>query len=71
MLVLSRKSNQTIHIGDDITVVVLDVRGNRVCLGIEAPAVVAIRRGELEPQQSIRVPVDSELAPRMRELSRT
>jgi len=58
MLVLSRKPNQSIHIGDDIVVVVLDVRGNRVCLGIEAPANVGIRRGELEPQSNVAAPID-------------
>jgi carbon storage regulator len=53
MLVLSRKLDQIIYIGDDIVIVVRDVRGNRVCLGIEAPADVAIRRGELEPQSNL------------------
>ncbi|MBX3411686.1 MAG: carbon storage regulator [Pirellulales bacterium] len=55
MLVLSRKPNETIHIGNDITLVVLDVRGNRVCLGIEAPSQVVIRRGELEPHSELAV----------------
>lgn len=58
MLVLSRKPNQSIHIGDDIVLVVLDVRGNRVCLGIEAPADIALRRGELEPQSHMAAPID-------------
>jgi len=58
MLVLSRKPNETIHIGDEITLVVLDVRGSRVCLGIEAPHEVAIRRGELEPLAGVAAPLE-------------
>jgi carbon storage regulator len=69
MLVLSRKPNQTIHIGDDIVVVLLDVRGNRVCLGIDAPAQVAIRRGELEPHAQIAVRDDQAETPQVPELS--
>ncbi len=47
MLVLSRKSNQTLHIGDDIVVTVLRVRGDMVRIGIQAPADVKIMRNEL------------------------
>jgi len=47
MLVLSRKENQQIIIGDNIVVRVLQVEGGRVRLGIEAPAEVPIRREEL------------------------
>ena len=47
MLVLSRKFKQTIVIGDDITVTITKVRGNRVSVGIEAPKTLPIRRGEL------------------------
>lgn len=49
MLVLSRKVGQEIVIGDNITVVVNKIQGNRVTLGIEAPDDVNIYRGELEP----------------------
>src|SRR5262245_22631900 len=48
MLVLSRKRGQTLVIGDDIRVVVQRINGNRVTLGIEAPAHVHILRGELD-----------------------
>ena len=51
MLVLSRKIGQRIVIGDNITVVVNRVSGNRVTLGIEAPDDVHIMRGELEHHQ--------------------
>jgi carbon storage regulator len=47
MLVLSRKIGEKLVIGDNITVVVSRVAGNRVTLGIEAPSEVRIIRGEL------------------------
>jgi carbon storage regulator len=47
MLVLSRKAGDRIMIGDNITVVVNKVAGNRISLGIEAPPDVRIVRGEL------------------------
>ncbi len=47
MLVLSRKIGEKLVIGDNISVVVSRVAGNRVTLGIEAPADVRIIRGEL------------------------
>jgi carbon storage regulator len=58
MLVLSRKKNESIIINDNITIVVVDVRGYKVRLGIEAPKEVpvhrlevyeAIKRNELPP----------------------
>lgn len=48
MLVLSRKIGEKLVIGDNITVVVSRVAGNRVMLGIEAPHDVRIIRGELQ-----------------------
>ena len=51
MLVLSRKVGQRIVIGENITVVVSRVAGNRVTLGIQAPDDVHILRGELERHQ--------------------
>ena len=47
MLVLSRKPNETICIGSDITIKVVRVSGGRVRLAIEAPDHVRIQRGEL------------------------
>jgi carbon storage regulator len=47
MLVLSRKANESIKIGENITVIVTGIRGDRVRLGIEAPADVKIMRTEL------------------------
>lgn len=48
MLVLSRKVDEAIQIGDNITVTVIKVKGNTVRLGISAPADVRVMRGELE-----------------------
>lgn len=47
MLVLTRNKNESIKIGDDVEVVVLDVRGDRVRLGIAAPADVDVHRREV------------------------
>jgi carbon storage regulator CsrA len=47
MLVLSRKSGEKIIIGDNIVVTVLETKGNRVRLALEAPGHVRILRGEL------------------------
>lgn len=47
MLVLSRKTNETIQIGDDIKIRILEVKGDSVRIGIEAPKSVEILRGEL------------------------
>ncbi len=47
MLVLTRKSNQSIMIGDDIEVSVLAVSGDKVRLGIEAPKSVPVFRREV------------------------
>lgn len=47
MLVLSRKPGEKIVIGDDITVVVLDLRGEQVQLGIAAPRSIPVHRYEV------------------------
>ncbi len=47
MLVLTRKSGESINVGDEITVTVLEVRGNHVRLGIQAPRGIIIHRKEL------------------------
>ena len=47
MLVLTRRSNERIMIGDDIEVVVLEVRANSVRLGINAPQAVPVVRTEI------------------------
>lgn len=50
MLVLTRKLNQSIVINDSIEVVVLEVRGEQVRLGIKAPRDVAVHRKEIFDQ---------------------
>ena len=48
MLVLSRKAGEQIHIGDEITIEVRRLAGNRVALAVQAPRDVRILRGELK-----------------------
>jgi carbon storage regulator len=52
MLVLSRKPGEKIHVGPDITITVVRVQGNRVRLGIDAPAEVPLARAELNGLQA-------------------
>jgi carbon storage regulator len=59
MLVLSRKPGESIQIGSNITLTVVEVRGNRIKLGIEAPRSVEVVRGELEPRSSAFAPFES------------
>lgn len=47
MLVLSRKKSESIVINDDITIVVVEIRGDKVRLGIEAPKEVPVHRREV------------------------
>ena len=47
MLVLSRKADESIVIDERITITVLEVRGNQIRLGIEAPKEISIMREEL------------------------
>lgn len=47
MLVLSRQVDETIMIGDDIEVTVVDIRGDKVRLGITAPKEIAVHRKEV------------------------
>lgn len=48
MLILSRKIGEKIHIGDNITIEVRRVAGNRVTLAVECPREIHILRGELK-----------------------
>ena len=47
MLVLSRKKDEKIMIGDDVTLMVIEIRGDKVRLGIDAPKDVAVHRAEV------------------------
>ena len=47
MLVLSRQRDQSIMIGDDVEITIVDVRGDKVRIGINAPKEVAVHRKEV------------------------
>ena len=47
MLVLSRQRNESIIIGDDIEITVVDIRGDKIRLGINAPAHIPVHRKEV------------------------
>ena len=47
MLVLSRHRNEAIKIGDDVRIVVIDIRGDKVRLGIDAPRDTPVHRQEV------------------------
>ena len=79
MLVLTRKLQQQIKIGDQITVTVLRVKGNTVRIGVQAPREVRVVRGELPKmttgqEEAVATPeetviADCELAPECPETS--
>lgn len=52
MLVLSRKKNESIKIDENITITVVEVKGDRVRLGIEAPKHIRIMRSEVPLDES-------------------
>jgi carbon storage regulator CsrA len=58
MLVLTRRPDDAVHIGNDIVIKVVAIQGNRVRLAIEAPEHVSIRRHELNSR-----PTEAVLAP--------
>lgn len=66
MLVLSRKKDEKIIIGDKITIMVIEIRGDKVRLGIDAPKDVTVHREEIyqaikreqQAQNSTNVPAD-------------
>ncbi|EOD2843179.1 TPA: carbon storage regulator CsrA [Pseudomonas aeruginosa] len=47
MLILTRRVGETLMVGDDVTVTVLGVKGNQVCIGVNAPKEVAVHREEI------------------------
>ncbi len=47
MLILTRRSGESLHIGDDVIVTVLGVKGNQVRIGINAPRSVPVDREEI------------------------
>ena len=47
MLILSRKTDQQIKIGDDITLTIIEIRGDKVKIGVEAPKSIKVFRQEV------------------------
>jgi len=47
MLILTRRINESLVIGDDVTVTILGVKGNQVRIGVDAPRDVSVHREEL------------------------
>jgi carbon storage regulator len=64
MLVLTRKKNESIVIGDDVKITIVDVRGDQVKLGITAPKNVSVHREEiyLEIQKENQLAANSAVA---------
>ena len=67
MLVLTRRLNQSIKIGDDIEVTVIEVRGDQVRLGVSAPRDVSVHRKEVYLQ--IQSEADSASARRLTDIT--
>jgi carbon storage regulator len=65
MLVLSRRKNESVVINDDITIVVVDIRGDKVRLGIEAPKEVPVHPREV--YEAIRREADDGRVSRVRQ----
>lgn len=67
MLVLSRKKGQSIMVGSDIEISIVDIQGDQIRLGIDAPRNIAIHRKEVfeeiikENKQAASVALDPEL----------
>jgi carbon storage regulator CsrA len=61
MLVLTRKHNETLHIGNDVVITIVRVRGDSVRIGIQAPKDVYIMRSELlgTPAKQTDCPTDN------------
>ena len=47
MLILTRKANETLIVGDDVTVTILGVKGNQVRIGVNAPKEIFVHREEV------------------------
>jgi carbon storage regulator len=63
VLVLSRQRDETIRIGDDIEVTVVDIRGDKVRLGINAPKPISVHRKEVYDANRRRSPQGVQTAP--------
>ena len=52
MLILTRRPREVVMIGDDVQIMVLDIAGDRVRLGITAPREIQVRRDDFKPLQA-------------------
>ena len=52
MLILTRRPREVVMIGDDVQIMVLDIAGDRVRLGITAPREIQVRRDDFKPIQA-------------------
>jgi carbon storage regulator len=67
MLVITRREGETIHVGKDVKIIITQVRGGKVRVGVEAPKETLIWRGELgdkaEPHAAEEETKQGELVP--------
>lgn len=69
MLILTRKSGEGIRIGNDIRVVILEIKGNQVRIGIEAPETTQVHRDEVyEKIKSANISASSATTEHLQEL---
>ena len=54
MLILTRKEDETILIGENISIKIVEIRGKQVRLGIDAPADLLILRGEMKLHENVK-----------------
>ncbi|MCG7313492.1 carbon storage regulator CsrA [Priestia flexa] len=71
MLVLTRKTNETIKIGEDIEVTVLSISGDQVKLGIKAPRDVEVHRQEIYEEIQLENHQASKLVANMMDILQT
>jgi len=64
MLVLARKKNESIRIGDHVELKVIGIRGNRIRLGIETPPEVSVMREELLEGDAAELPDSARTTPK-------
>jgi len=60
MLILTRRPTQTVTIGNDIAVTVLEIRGTQVRIGVDAPRDIAVLREEIVEKARTRRTLDAE-----------
>jgi carbon storage regulator len=56
LLILTRKPGESIHVGDDIKITVIDLEGKRVKLGVDAPRHIAVDRAEIAERKRAGLP---------------